>query len=52
MAKGMERADVVLAEQGLAESREKAKRLIMAGQAACPAVATRCLRPWSVSGWT
>lgn len=28
----MERADVVLAEQGLAESREKAKRLIMAGQ--------------------
>ena len=32
MAKGLERADVVLAEQGLAESREKAKRLIMAGQ--------------------
>ena len=32
MARGVERADVVLAEQGLAESREKAKRLIMAGQ--------------------
>ena len=32
MAKNAERADVVLAEQGLAESREKAKRLIMAGQ--------------------
>ncbi len=32
MAKNVERADVVLAEQGLAESREKAKRLIMAGQ--------------------
>lgn len=28
----MERADVVLAEQGLVESREKAKRLIMAGE--------------------
>lgn len=32
MAKKVERADVVLAEQGLAESREKAKRLIMAGE--------------------
>ena len=32
MARNVERADVVLAEQGLAESREKAKRLIMAGQ--------------------
>lgn len=32
MAKKMERADVVLAEQGLVESREKAKRLIMAGE--------------------
>lgn len=32
MAKNADRADVVLAEQGLAESREKAKRLIMAGQ--------------------
>lgn len=32
MAKNVERADVVLAEQGLAESREKAKRLIMAGE--------------------
>jgi 23S rRNA (cytidine1920-2'-O)/16S rRNA (cytidine1409-2'-O)-methyltransferase len=32
MGKNVERADVVLAEQGLAESREKAKRLIMAGQ--------------------
>lgn len=32
MAKNMERADVVLAEQGLVESREKAKRLIMAGE--------------------
>lgn len=32
MAKNVERADVVLAEQGLVESREKAKRLIMAGQ--------------------
>ena len=32
MARSLERADVVLAEQGLAESREKAKRLIMAGQ--------------------
>lgn len=32
MGKNAERADVVLAEQGLAESREKAKRLIMAGQ--------------------
>lgn len=32
MAKNAERADVLLAEQGLAESREKAKRLIMAGQ--------------------
>lgn len=31
MAKNVERADVVLAEQGLVESREKAKRLIMAG---------------------
>jgi 23S rRNA (cytidine1920-2'-O)/16S rRNA (cytidine1409-2'-O)-methyltransferase len=32
MAKRVERADVVLAEQGLVESREKAKRLIMAGE--------------------
>jgi 23S rRNA (cytidine1920-2'-O)/16S rRNA (cytidine1409-2'-O)-methyltransferase len=32
VARNLERADVVLAEQGLAESREKAKRLIMAGQ--------------------
>lgn len=32
MAKNVDRADVVLTEQGLAESREKAKRLIMAGQ--------------------
>lgn len=32
MGKNVERADVVLAGQGLAESREKAKRLIMAGQ--------------------
>ncbi|NLW81804.1 MAG: TlyA family RNA methyltransferase [Desulfovibrionales bacterium] len=32
MAKHVERADVLLTEQGLAESREKAKRLIMAGQ--------------------
>ena len=32
MARNVERADVILAEQGLAESREKAKRLIMAGQ--------------------
>jgi len=32
MAKKMDRADVVLAEQGLVESREKAKRLIMAGE--------------------
>lgn len=32
MGKNVERADVVLAEQGLAESREKAKRLIMAGE--------------------
>lgn len=32
MAGKMERADVLLADQGLAESREKAKRLIMAGE--------------------
>jgi len=32
MPKKLERADVVLAEQGLVESREKAKRLIMAGE--------------------
>lgn len=32
MAGNLDRADVVMAEQGLAESREKAKRLIMAGQ--------------------
>lgn len=32
MASNRDRADVVLAEQGLAESREKAKRLIMAAQ--------------------
>ena len=32
MGKNMDRADVILADQGLAESREKAKRLIMAGQ--------------------
>ncbi len=32
MARNLDRADVILAEQGLAESREKAKRLIMAGQ--------------------
>jgi len=32
MGKNVERADVVLAGLGLAESREKAKRLIMAGQ--------------------
>lgn len=32
MAKKVDRADVVLAEQGLVESREKAKRMIMAGQ--------------------
>jgi len=32
MGKNADRADVILAEQGLAESREKAKRLIMAGQ--------------------
>ena len=32
MGKNVDRADVILAEQGLAESREKAKRLIMAGQ--------------------
>ena len=32
MAKNRNRADIVLAEQGLAESREQAKRLIMAGQ--------------------
>lgn len=32
MAGKTDRADVILAEHGLAESREKAKRLIMAGQ--------------------
>lgn len=32
MARNVARADVVLAEQGLAEDQEKAKRLIMAGQ--------------------
>lgn len=32
MGKNRDRADVVLAEQGLAENCEKAKRLIMAGQ--------------------
>lgn len=32
MAKNRNRADIILAEQGLAESREQAKRLIMAGQ--------------------
>jgi 23S rRNA (cytidine1920-2'-O)/16S rRNA (cytidine1409-2'-O)-methyltransferase len=32
VARNLDRADVILAEQGLAESREKAKRLIMAGQ--------------------
>lgn len=39
----MERADVVLAEQGLAESREKAKRLIMAGQVLLVLGASRTL---------
>ncbi len=32
MAKNVDRADVVLAEQGLVETQERAKRLIMAGQ--------------------
>lgn len=43
MVKNADRADVVLAEQGLAESREKAKRLIMAGQVSLVRGGTRAL---------
>ena len=35
MSRNKERADHLLAEQGLAESREKAKRMIMAGEVFC-----------------
>lgn len=45
MAKHLERADVLLTEQGLAESREKAKRLIMAGQVWLVRGADRALVP-------